>query len=105
MRVFYDWPFPHMCTLPISLLILNSFFSDGVVFYKDASKHISVFKSFFLPHFSSFWFRAVDLCQLLSAHRNSLSYRIVSYRSYTFEIYLFILFIYLRKKKHPKLTK
>ena len=32
MFVFYDWPFPHMCTLqrmqPISLLILGSVFSD-----------------------------------------------------------------------------
>jgi len=39
MFVFYDWPFPHMCTLqrmqPISLLMLGSFFSDCVVFYGD----------------------------------------------------------------------
>ena len=37
--VFYDWPFPNMCTLqrmqPISLLILGSVFSDYVVFYGD----------------------------------------------------------------------
>jgi len=36
MFVFYDWPFPHMCTLqrmqPISVLILGSVFSDYVVF-------------------------------------------------------------------------
>ena len=39
MFVFYDWPFPHMCTTqrmqPISLLILGSVFSDCVVFYGD----------------------------------------------------------------------
>ena len=39
MFVFYDWPFPHMCTFqrmqPISLLILGSVFSDCVVFYGD----------------------------------------------------------------------
>jgi len=39
MFVFYDWPFPHMCTLqrmqPISRLILDSVFSDCVVFYGD----------------------------------------------------------------------
>jgi len=39
MFVFYDWPFPHMCTLqrtqPTSLLILGSVFGDCVVFYGD----------------------------------------------------------------------
>jgi len=39
MFLFYDWPFPHMCTLqrmqPICLLILGSVFSDYVVFYWD----------------------------------------------------------------------
>ena len=39
MFVFYDWPFPHMCTLqriqPISLSIPGSVFSDCVVFYGD----------------------------------------------------------------------
>ena len=42
MFVFYDWPFPHLCTLqrmqPISLLILGSVFSDYVVFYGDSNK-------------------------------------------------------------------
>jgi len=42
MFVFYDWPFPQMCTLqrmqPIlhSLLILGSVISDCVVFYGDS---------------------------------------------------------------------
>jgi len=39
MFVFYDLPFPHMCTLqrmqPISLLILGSVFSDCDVFHGD----------------------------------------------------------------------
>ena len=39
MFVFYDWSFPHMCTLhrmyPIFLLILGSVFSDCVVFCGD----------------------------------------------------------------------
>jgi len=41
MFVFYDWPFPHTCTLQrmqsilYSLLILGSVFSDCVVFYGD----------------------------------------------------------------------
>jgi len=41
MFVFYDWPFPHICTLRrmqptvYSLLILGSVFSDCVVFYGD----------------------------------------------------------------------
>jgi len=42
MFVFYDWPFPHTCTLtknvPISLLILGSVFSDCVVFYGDLNE-------------------------------------------------------------------
>ena len=42
MFVFYDWPFPQMCTLQRmqptlhSLLILGSVFSDCVVFYGDS---------------------------------------------------------------------
>ena len=39
MFVFYDWPFPHKCSLQImehiSLLILGLVFSDCVVFYPD----------------------------------------------------------------------
>jgi len=39
MFVFYDWPFPNMCTLQrmqhIFLLILGSVFSDCVDFYGD----------------------------------------------------------------------
>ena len=46
MFVFYDWPFAHMCTLqrmqPVSLLILlDSVFSDCVVFYGD-SKQVNI---------------------------------------------------------------
>jgi len=44
MFVFYDWPFPHMCTLHRTqhivyfFLILGSDLSDYVVFYGDSIK-------------------------------------------------------------------